>query len=215
MRVRQPKGTKGSLKWLQHAVNRAPDCVQPASLQTIEWLSPKVEDDYAEYRDRAFLNLLSLDRLGEDLSDFWPRGGPQWDALGRTPDGVVLVEAKSHIAEFFSPASQASDASRQKIQGSLHRVKSALGVTASTDWSDTFYQYTNRLAHLWWLRENGIKAHLLFVSFLHDPDMAGPSHTETWRAVFDAADYALGLPKRHALSKYVLHVTPDIRNLPV
>ena len=61
--VIQPKGTKGSLKWIQHVVNEYPDVLNiPINKyignkpeKHIEWLSPKVEDDYAEYRNQEFL----------------------------------------------------------------------------------------------------------------------------------------------------------------
>ena len=43
------------------------------------------------------------------------------------------------------------------------------------------YQYANRLAHLYSLRQmNDIDAYLVFVYFLNDPDLDGP-HTERER----------------------------------
>lgn len=213
MRVKQPIGTKGSLKWLQIAVNHAPHTLQPTHLPDITWLSPLQADELAEYRDGAFLERLSLEPLRSDLQAFWPRGGPQWDALGMTDHGPVLVEAKAHLSEFFSPGTQASEESRRKICASLNRVKSDLGVTSATDWSQTFYQYTNRIAHLWWLRQHGIDARLLFVSFLNDTEMSGPRYRETWDAAFATADHALGLKAKHRLSRYICHMTPDIRQL--
>jgi hypothetical protein len=86
-------------------------------------------------------------------------------------------------------------------------------VTRSTDWCESFYQYTNRLAHLWWLRKQGVAAELLFVSFIGDDDMNGPRHAETWRAAFATTDYALGLPTRCVLTRHVHHIMPDVANL--
>jgi len=62
-RVRQKPATKGSQKWLQLLVNRAPHLFDytlagPLSLSgadKIEWLSPRADDGYAEYRDEAAL----------------------------------------------------------------------------------------------------------------------------------------------------------------
>ena len=113
-RVSQPVGGRGSLKWIQRAVNEAwPALNQPilnviGKDQSIDWRSPIEGDDFAEYRDGAFLERLGLAHLKSELAAFWPARGPQWDALGVTSAGtVLLVEAKSHIAEMCSPGSQA------------------------------------------------------------------------------------------------------------
>jgi hypothetical protein len=67
-RIIQTKGTKGSLKWIQEIVNKKPQVLDNPikkfiganNKQKIEWLSPKADDDYAEYRDQAFLDLLGI-----------------------------------------------------------------------------------------------------------------------------------------------------------
>ena len=210
VRVEQPFGSRGSLKWLQRAIANRPDLLRPRGLPEIVWRSPLAEDSFAEYRDAAFLDRLGLGRLTLGLAAFWPRRGPQWDALGTTVAGPVLVEAKAHLREFFSPGTQARGASQERITAAFAAVRADLGVPADTDWCRQFYQYTNRLAHLWWLRQHGVAAELLFVSFIGDGDMDGPRHAETWQAAFDTADYALGLPRRHALSQHVHHVMPDV-----
>lgn len=213
MRVVQPEGNRGSLKWIQQSVAHCPEILQPAGLPRIEWLSPLPHDGYAEYRDEAFLDLLGLSRLAGALRVFWPKRGPQWDALGMTERGPVLVEAKAHVREFFSPATQAGDASRVQIESAFETMQADLGIVPKVRWSDVYFQYTNRLSFLWWLRNQGVAAELLFVSFLNDKDIGGPSSPETWEAAFAGADYTLGLPSRHKLSRYVHHVTPDVRHI--
>jgi len=214
MRVLSPAGERGSLKWLQIAVNRAPDTLAlPALNKTINWVSPLADDEFAEYRDSSFLARLGLSHLNQDLAAFWPSRGPQWDALGIAGQSVVLVEAKAHLNEFFSPPCAAGDTTRPKIEAALRTAKIALGVEPATDWTTRFYQYTNRLAHLNFLRCQGVDAHLVFVSFLHDVDMGGPSSAAEWDAAFRTADHVLGLGKRHALSPYIHHVHPDVRPL--
>ncbi|WP_281995679.1 hypothetical protein [Ruegeria faecimaris] len=213
MRVIQPKGIKGSLKWIQDAVRRSPNLLQPQELPTIDWVSPLEEDDYAEYRDGAFLDRLRIGHLTASLKDFWPQRGPQWDALGLTSNGPVLVEAKAHVREFFSPPSQAGLRSLEQIERAFEIVRADLGVRQAMNWTELYYQYANRLAFLWWLREHGIDAKLLFVSFLNDADMAGPKYAETWEAAFAAANYALGLPEKNKLRRHIFHATPDVREL--
>ena len=107
-RAAQQKGTKGSLKWIQQIVNNFSgalnkpinDFLGSENNRPIEWLSPKADDDYSEYRDQAFLDLLRIKLSKTKLKDFWPSRGPQWDALGRIEDKTYfLVEAKAHVSE--------------------------------------------------------------------------------------------------------------------
>jgi len=182
--------------------------------EAIAWLSPLGCDDYAEYRDGSFLRVLGLEHLAGELRDFWPARGPQWDALGRTDAGhVLLVEAKAHIGEFCSPPSQASDASLRQICDALAHTARAMGVSAESaaGWHRHFYQYTNRLAHLRWLREQAVDAKLVFVNFIHDDDMPGETTQAAWEAARRVADHVLGIGRRHLLSRHVIHVFPDVR----
>jgi len=56
-RIIQPKGPKGSLKWIQHVVNDCPDLLDKPIrdfiggnlVQPSERNSPKADDDYSEY----------------------------------------------------------------------------------------------------------------------------------------------------------------------
>ena len=88
---RQGEGNRGSLKWIQILINRQPEILNlkirqsfriPRSIE-IKWVSPLKEKGYAEYRDEAFLEVLGIATQKVKLSDFWPKGGPQWDALGK------------------------------------------------------------------------------------------------------------------------------------
>ncbi|MBD3785767.1 MAG: hypothetical protein IE922_02185 [Sphingomonadales bacterium] len=215
MRVPQAEGTKGSLKWIQRAVALRPDLLQPPGLAPIRWLSPLASDDFAEYRDGAFLDLLGLGHLTPALAAFWPRGGPQWDALGLAGDLPVLLEAKAHIGEFLSPPTQARDAARAQINAAFAQVQPIFRAKPRAPWTDLFYQYANRLAHLAFLHAQGCPAHLMFVGFLGDqtPGIDGPATAEAWQAAFHCADHVLGLPRRHPLARYIHHLTPHVRDL--
>ena len=210
-RIPQKPALRGSQKWLQNLVAHDPGALQPAGLPRLDWVSPLAADDYAEYRDAGFLDRLGLGALAPALAEFWPRGGPVWDGLAHAGDAVVLVEAKAHVPEFLTTPSQArAPASVARIAAALGDVARALGADGRADWSRCHFQYANRLAHLWWLREQGVAAHLLFVSVLGDTARHAPRHAETWHAAFLSADYALGLPSRHALSGAIHHVFPDV-----
>ena len=217
-RVPQPAGARGSLKWIQRAVNEAwPSLNEPilnavGKDQTIDWRSPLHSDDYTEYRDGAFLERLALGHLRQQLAAYWPSGGPQWDALGVTSSGtVLLVEAKAHIGEMCSPGSSASEASLNLIKLRLHETAESLRAKRErADWHAVFYQLANRLAHLHWLRSLGVDARLVLVNFLNDKEMVGPTSAAEWMAAYHVALHALGLGPRHRLARYVIDVFPDV-----
>src|SRR4029078_11196556 len=130
------------------------------------------------------------------LSDFWPARGPVWDAIGRTTEGVaIFVEAKAHIPEAASPGTRASPTSLELISRSLEEARRWYAPKASASWTGTFYQYANRLAHHYFLREvNKVPTKLVFVYFTHDPDMTGPENESEWHGAIRLLHAALGLP---------------------
>lgn len=219
-RTIQPLGTRGSLKWIQRAVNDRTNNLDDVVLRhlsdarSIQWLSPLRVDEFAEYRDEAFLHLVGAGDLQNELANFWPRRGPQWDALGRSDTGdILLVEAKAHIAEMLSPATQASEASRAFIEKSLAEVVSALKATPRAPWSTTFFQLANRIAHLWFLRSHGKPAWLVLVGFTNDIEMGGPASSQEWHAAYQVAMHVMGLGAQHPMARYIIHAHPDVREL--
>ena len=221
-RVVQPKGTKGSLKWIQRLVNERPDLINQQLAQAINlhkdshinWLSPLRTDDYAEYRDASFTQRLGITLTRRTRESFWPNRGPQWDALGNTDSGIViLVEAKAYLGEIVTPATQASETSRKKITTSLEETKAFLKIRSTVDWSGTFYQYTNRIAHLYLLRIlNKIDSYLVFVYFLNDDEMEGPKTIREWQAGIKVMETALGL-RKNRLSRFIIEIFIDVREL--
>ena len=223
MRAVERKPAKGSLRWLREAVSARSAmsgvlderirqaCGLPARAE-IKWRSPLEEDDYAEYRDHDFLELLGLELEHRPLESFWPSRGPQWDALARTSaDQVILVEAKANIPEVVSPGTSASAKSRTLIEKSLLETKRYLRVPEDIPWSGRLYQYANRIAHLYLLRElNGVDAHLVFVYFTGAADVDGPETVREWAAALTVAKGVLGLRGRHPLYRYVHEVFIDV-----
>lgn len=211
---RSGAASKGSQYWIQRYVNERPvelngaitTATAGALSGELEWLSPLREDGYAEYYDSDFLDCLGIDPSDRPLESFWPAGGPHWDALARGTGGdMVLVEAKSHIPEIFSNPTQAKGESRKLIDTSLQEAADAFGAETSCDWSDTFYQYANRLAHLYLLRElDGVRAWMVFVGFVGDTEMNGPATAAEWSAAYQVVHRALGIGKT-PLAEYVTH----------
>ena len=215
-RIVQPTGVKGSLKWIQHIVNSCPEkLTRPigeliGQRKTIRWLSPRAEDDFAEYRDQAFLDLLGIKLTETTLQDFWPSRGPQWDALGRI-DGKAyfLVEAKAHVSEILSSSQAKTPASKSLITKSLEETDRFLNLKPDIDLTTGFYQYANRLAHLYLLRQlNNVPAYLVFVYFVNDTTHI-PTNRDEWRGALKLINGILDT-NRHKLSKYVVDVFIDV-----
>jgi hypothetical protein len=221
-RREQGLAERGSQKWLQILVNQRPEIIDQvlsdrlglAPDEWVHWLSPLKNDNYAEYSDGEFLAKLAIRLDIVPLQSFWPQGGPVWDALAKTDRGdLILVEAKSHIAELVTQPTKASEKSLARIQKTLDKTKRFLGSHSLADWATYFYQYTNRLAHLYLLRElNDLPAYLLCVYFINDHEMGGPSTQAEWQGAIELMESFLDI-REHRLSGYVLDVFVDVREL--
>ena len=228
---------RGSRRWLQVLVNCRPEILNeaiaarlPDAPVDIDWRSPLAADHYAEYRDQSFLDRLASSvhyrqpsRPQHDLTDFWPRFGPQWDGLAVTGRGqVILVESKAHLSEMVTAPTQArGESALQRIRESLARVKSFTNSRSPADWSTSFYQYANRLAHLYWMRElNGHDAYLINLFFVNDRDMHGPESVAEWKAAVRLQEVFLGVRQTSYsldpwVGAYVLDVFIDVNDIPV
>ena len=220
-RIVQQKGKKGSLKWIQYILNDHPNILDSSISkflpdshnQPIEWLSPLADDDYAEYKDQTFLDLLEIKLTKKELKNFWPSQGPQWDALGRIKsEAYFLVEAKAHVSEIISSSQAKAKSSISLINKSLSETRNYLNLKPGIDLTKGFYQYSNRLAHLYLLRViNNIPAYMVFIYFVNDHTHI-PTSREEFNGALQLMHSLLGTHK-HKLSKYVLDVFIDVEKL--
>jgi hypothetical protein len=150
-------------------------------------------DNYSEYRDEEFLEIIGAGHLAPKLQEFWPRGGPCWDALARLDGGgCVVVEAKSHIPELYGNGCGAHGGSLSLIRSSLARTKEWLGVRLDADWLGRLYQSAIRMACLFFLREIGkVDAFLANVYFSGDPRF--PTRRREWDEGIGAVSEELGI----------------------
>jgi len=204
MRVPQPKAKRGSQKWIQAIINFCPEFInaiikeklKPLSGQEICWTSPLKQDELAEYRDTAFLKNIHLQELSAELKQFWPQNGPQWDALGKTSDNkaIILVEAKANVPELVCFCGAKDKDSIATISASLAETQRWLKCrNPSIDWKCGFYQYANRLAHLYFLREKAQKeAYLVFLYFVEDSTYLSTSE-EAWNSALELQKKLMGL----------------------
>ena len=143
----------------------------------LRWVSPLEAERFIEYKDKEFLKAMGYEHAAGKLHEFWPLRGPNWDALAivefentGSPEGVILVEAKSHSDEIYSNGCRAREKSRAKIEAAFQRTKDWLNVKDNVDWTGPLYQSANRLAHLYFFRKIvRIPAWLVNIYFLNDP----------------------------------------------
>jgi hypothetical protein len=180
--------TRGSQLQVQLYTNRRQSNLAAAILQSlptgtcdmhIQWLSPLEGAKFIELRDAAFLAALGLSSYKDKLKEFWPRSGPRWDALGsatcnsaQSGKTCLLIEGKSYPRELYGGGCKAvlGSGSRRAIESALDCTKEWCQVPTSVDWTGGLYQYGNRLAHLFFLREKlKTDAYLVNLCFLNDP----------------------------------------------
>ena len=213
----------GSQRWLQISINRHRKVIDGAFQRgldlsiddQIEWVSPLFDDKLKEYRDMAALRRLGVQSLtNRELNDFWPQRGPVWDALAKTSSGeLIFVEAKAHIAEAASQGTKATPKSLELIQRSLAEARKFYAPKATADWSGTFYQYANRFAHHYLLKEvNKLSSHLVFLYFINAHDVNGPVSELEWQGAIKLLHAAIGL-KPGKLPEGVHEVFIDVLSL--
>ncbi len=216
----RPLLASGSEHWLRLLVNND-EAVFDSALRShfgwpeteeIKWLSPLASDEFAEYSDREFLCRIHVQPATTPLESFWPRRGACWDGLGSTSsERRLLVEAKAHLAELNSNPTGASGKSLRQIRGSLNKVKAFLGSACPHDWSSLLYQYTNRLAHLYFLRElNSLDAYLVLVYFVGAPDVPKATSVSEWRAANRVIKDVLGIGPNHPLAPFVAEIYVEV-----
>lgn len=204
------RASRGSQRQLQDYVNdheptltRALIAALPDRLQElgacVQWVSPLAQEDYIEYRDADFLRAVGLAEFSAELADFWPTGGPSWDALavvstlgGKTLPGIVMVEAKSHVPEIYGSGCQASPHSRELIEKSLAAAKHWCGASMDADWTGPLYQSANRLAHLYFLRER-LRRPAWLVNLYFTDDPYRPTSRAAWEVELRNVKASLGL----------------------
>ena len=229
MPVEGGRAVKGSQRWLQALVNDSPGILNRAisecssrPIEDIRWLSPLQQDNYREYYDQPFIDVLQVELIGQPLASFWPESGPRWDALGKSQNGqLLLVEAKSHVKELVSSLCAKDPRSVRKIGSALEATKSYLHRVSSpaVDWTTGVYQYANRLAHLYLLSVlNGLDAYLILVYFLNDHEMISgdtsvPASRSEWESVIAYQERLMGIRQRHPLSDRIIHVFIDVRDI--
>lgn len=151
-----------------------------------EWVSPLESDEFKEYSSR-FLYPLGLGYFSSLLLEYWPKSGPQWDALAIVrekkngkPKGILLCEAKSYLGEVKKHGSTkaTNKLNKDKIESCLKDTKNWIQANPSSNWFNKHYQEGNRYAHVRFFKEIlKIPAWYCRICFINDP--TAPKNKQT------------------------------------
>ena len=221
------RAKKGSRRHIQDYVNDKVDLLNALILGAstslmafgtyeLNWKSPLRNDpsgkDYLEYRD-GYLEPLGLADRKDKLTKFWPKNGPQWDALavakGREGDGYILVEAKAHPEELYSAIKASSPASLDLIDNSIARTKRFMQANGA-DWTKKHYQLANRLSHLFFLCHIVcVPAWLVLINFTDD-EAHKPTDIKKWLATYTETFREMRISHNSPLLDRVITVFPAV-----
>ena len=105
----------------------------------------------------------------------------------------------------------------KRILDSLKETQEFMGIKGNRNrpdlWFNAFYQYTNRLAHLYFLRElNKIPTYLIFLDIVNDPDSGNDAvkSVKEWESLVRLVEACLGITPKKPLMKYVHHIHFDV-----
>ena len=173
------RAEKGSRFWMQECINNEDllerlnkDILNAADLSgidlnVIEWLSPLADNNYKEYQlSQTFL----CENFGLENFDFsfWPKRGPQWDAIGIADDKtIILVEAKAHLGEWSSYLSSKNHDNTRLIKKAITEVFSDYGGD-ETKRTHGYYQLSNRIVFWHRFKQYNHPCVLILLNFTND-----------------------------------------------
>ena len=180
--MKNDKSCKGSKLMMQFVASQSNHIIETILCDSLEWISPRVEDGYKEYQlnNSYICNYLGLDKNKKEIFYFWPSRQPQWDGLALGKSGTLyLFEAKSHLSETYSNLHSSSEVGKKLITRTICEIASETyhvkdKCTIDNFWLKRNYQIANRLVFLHKMRENipnftkFNNVSLVFLNFLND-----------------------------------------------
>lgn len=126
-------------------------------------------------------------KKADAVTNWWIKKGsatPKWDLISTCKidgkRGILLVEAKAHKGELKKDKQKISKKPSDGTVANLEHIITAIaeantkieneisGICLSTE---NCYQFSNRVAHAWWLANQGIPVVLMYLGFLNVDDL--------------------------------------------
>lgn len=223
-KIMRKKGSKNALMQLLKTKDFADTLnhlIKPvkASITIYDKWIPDANNAEKEAELKDFLKYNFSPELGEKIHDWWlevkhPRAStPNWDLVSTCTiegkKGLLLVEAKAHAEELHtegksidSDASADSAKNHERIGKAIEEARLAFnkeisGISISRD---NCYQLSNRVAHAWWLANQGVPVVLMYLGFLNCQDMNDGKNKlltddEDWQNCFKSHAQNVGVEK--------------------
>lgn len=173
---------------------------------------PNQQNPNKEVTLSTFLRQNFDSQKATDITKWWIKYGnatPKWDLIYKCTidgkEGILLVEAKAHKGELkkdkkSKPKPGNSETNHEQIGEVIDTVNEIIkNKIKSNDIKlsrDNCYQFSNRVAHAWWLANQGIPVVLLYLGFLNVTDMEDKYKTFTshddWKNCFEAHTKLVG-----------------------
>ena len=158
--------------------------------------------------------------IGEKWKEYWPQSGnsQNWDGIFKINNTWYFVEAKAHSSETDSSCKATSEKSILTIKKAFaETINSFNAAKTSEHWVSRdckSYQFANRLAFINFCNKVGIKAKLVYISFLNGFDKPGTSgkmnvsSQEEWEKIWKKEYEDLGVSEEN-LNEILYHVYID------
>lgn len=150
---------------------------------------PKGYIDKREAQLKSFLAKNFEPCLREEIQKWWlvekisTSTTPNWDLISTCTingdKGILLVEGKAHYGELDYEKKgkrinkESSNLNHERIRYAIKEANDSIrGIAPDISISiDYCYQFSNRVAHAWWLAKHGIPTVLLYLGFLNVNEM--------------------------------------------
>ncbi len=158
-----------------------------AIITTVDVSIPNAQIPTKEVTLSTFLRQNFDPKKAEAITKWWITKGtatPKWDLIStctiNDKRGILLVEGKAHKGELktdkkSNPKSGDSIINHEEIGKAIDSVNEIIKhKIESSDIKlsrDECYQFSNRVAHAWWLANQGIPVVLLYLGFLNVYDL--------------------------------------------
>ena len=184
--------------------------------EEIEWIDYPVDEKRlsmdGELKGVECFKLLPCYKsICEAWKMFWPQRGNShnWDGIFKVGNTWYFVEAKAHLDEAFQNCGAKNTDSRKKIINAFEMTCGNKDLAKKWIESNS-YQLANRMAFLYFCKENGIDAKLCYISFLNGFKKTPRLNVENasdWEKIWNEEYHNLQLTEEQ--KKNIFHVYID------
>ena len=180
----------------------------------IEWLDFPYDDNRLS-GDGEYIGIEFLDSYSDILAQwkkFWPslKKAQHWDAIAKTKDTWLLIEAKAHSKEMISDCT-AREKSKEVIEYRMMELIKRYNITPQGSRLKKYYQKANRILFISFLESIGIRAQIVFIYFINGYKNIGIENAEEWESLIKEQDMYLGIEKNEWVKDHIKNIIIDCK----